>query len=267
MDDPSIVAPWLERWRLVADGEIIVTPYSRLLPVRRNATLAMLKIATTEDERNGAAALEWYAGRGAARVMERDGDAVLMERAIGSRSLLEMSRTGGDDEATAILSATIAILHQTPEPPPGAVPLQIWFRSLDLCTHTLPMIARARGEARSLLGAPREVVALHGDVHHRNVLDFATRGWLAIDPKGVVGERAYDYTVMFLNPDTGIATDAHRFRRRVDIVTRAAQIEPRRLLAWIVSYGVLSAAWILEGGGDPQHALSVAAVAANELDA
>ena len=42
---------------------------------------------------------------------------------------------------------------------------------------------------RKLLAEPREVCALHGDLHHDNVLDFGPRGWLAIDPHALVGER------------------------------------------------------------------------------
>jgi streptomycin 6-kinase len=43
--------------------------------------------------------------------------------------------------------------------------------------------------ARELLAKPSEVVILHGDIHRGNVLDFGPRGWLASDPKGLVGER------------------------------------------------------------------------------
>jgi streptomycin 6-kinase len=40
-----------------------------------------------------------------------------------------------------------------------------------------------------LLTTQREKVVLHGDMHHGNVLNFGSRGWLAIDPKGLIGER------------------------------------------------------------------------------
>lgn len=36
-----------------------------------------------------------------------------------------------------------------------------------------------------------------GDAHHSNILDFGERGWLAIDPKRVTGERYYDYGMCF----------------------------------------------------------------------
>jgi streptomycin 6-kinase len=60
--------------------------------------------------------------------------------------------------------------------------------------------------ADKLLDDPRDIVALHGDIHHGNILDFGERGWLAIDPKGLIGERGFDYANNFCNPDAAIAT-------------------------------------------------------------
>jgi Aminoglycoside/hydroxyurea antibiotic resistance kinase len=40
-----------------------------------------------------------------------------------------------------------------------------------------------------LAATQRDVAVLHGDMHHENVLKFSSRGWPAIDPKGLVGER------------------------------------------------------------------------------
>src|SRR6266567_6137524 len=37
-----------------------------------------------------------------------------------------------------------------------------------------------------------EPVLVHGDLHHDNVLSSARAGWLAIDPKGVAAEPAYE---------------------------------------------------------------------------
>jgi streptomycin 6-kinase len=55
--------------------------------------------------------------------------------------------------------------------------------------------------ANVLLSSPQDEVVLHGDLHHGNILDFGTRGWLAIDPKGLLGERGFDYANIFTNPD------------------------------------------------------------------
>jgi streptomycin 6-kinase len=118
-----------------------------------------------------------------------------------------------------------------------------------------------------LLAHPQNVVPLHGDVHHGNILDGGARGWLAIDPKGVLGERAFDYANLFRNPDAYFAGEPDRLRRRVDIVARAASLEPKRLLTWILAYAGLGAAWTMDSGGQDEAGLAIASLAAAELAA
>ncbi len=106
---------------------------------------------------------------------------------------------------------------------------------------------------------------MHGDIHHENVLDFGPRGWLAIDPKGLFGERSFDYGNLFCNPDIETAAAPGALARRAAIVARAAIIEPSRLLSWVLAYAGLSAAWTIGDGGDPRPALTIAEIAAAEL--
>jgi streptomycin 6-kinase len=116
--------PYLSAWGLVPDGNPIVTHAARLLPVRRLGEPAMLKLSNGEDER-GAIVMEWWDGDGAARVLARDGDALLLERAMGSASLSEMARTGRDVEACRILCATADRLHaRRARPQPHLTPLE-----------------------------------------------------------------------------------------------------------------------------------------------
>lgn len=116
------------------------------------------------------------------------------------------------------------------------------------------MLAPAAKSARRLLADPREICPLHGDLHHDNVLDFGLRGWLAIDPHGLLGERSFDFANIFTNPDLGepmhrVATLPGRLEARLVIVTQQAHIEPVRMLEWIVAWTGLSAAWFI-GDGD-----------------
>ena len=46
-----------------------------------------------------------------------------------------------------------------------------------------------------------ERVLLHGDLHHWNILSASRQPWLALDPKGVIGEREYDVGALLRNPD------------------------------------------------------------------
>jgi streptomycin 6-kinase len=119
-----------------------------------------------------------------------------------------------------------------------------------------------------LLANPREVVPLHGDIHHGNILDFAERGWLAIDPKRLGGERGFDYANLFCNPDHAVAAAPDRLERQAKVVAEAARLERRRLLQWIVAWAGLSAAWLIEDGEDDRAAstIQIAEIAAAEID-
>ncbi|GAA0607166.1 aminoglycoside phosphotransferase family protein [Craurococcus roseus] len=263
----------LNLWGLVPDGDPIATQNGRLLPVRRGGEPAMLKLALDEEVRHGGALLEWWGGDGAARVLARDGDALLMERATGAASLSDMARNGRDDGACRVLCAVAARLHAPrPEPPPDLVPLPRWFRDLEPAAAAHGgILVRCAAAARALLAEPREVCVLHGDLHHGNVLDFGPRrGWLAIDPKGLLGERGFDFANIFANPDLAdparpAATEPGRFARRLEVVTAAAGLERERLLRWVLAWTGLSAAWFLGDGMSPAIDLRIAELAA-ELD-
>src|ERR1700722_3019341 len=100
----ALLQPWLDRWRLTPDGAAFTTRFgSHLAPVIQGGAPAMLKVAGSEEERRGAALMAWYGGDGAARVLAHEGEAILLERATGARSLADMARGGSDDEATQIL--------------------------------------------------------------------------------------------------------------------------------------------------------------------
>lgn len=271
MDQSSFI-DHLARWQLTPDGDPIVTHSSRLLPVRLWGAPAMLKIATAPEERRGAAVMAWWDGQGAARVLAHDGDALLLERATGGASLIDMARSGaaGDDAASRILCAAAATLHARPDHPPDGtlVPLDRWFAELDPAEVSLGGILRqAATTASDLLAAPRDQVVLHGDLHHGNVLDFGVRGWLAIDPKGLLGERGFEFANIFCNPDLETAAAPGRLAQRAAAVAVAADLDRPRLLRWILAYAGLSAAWTLGDGDDATLTLTltIAELAAAEL--
>src|SRR5690606_6680990 len=134
--------------------------------------------------------------------------------------------------------------------------LQVWFRDLEPAARTHGgILGRAAAAADDLSADCRVEVVLHGDLHHHNVRDFGERGWLAIDPKHLRGERGFDYANIFTNPDLAdpcrpVATEPGRFARRLEIVAEAAGLDRRRLLQWILAWAGLSAAWYLGDGSE-----------------
>ncbi|KAA2239937.1 hypothetical protein F0L74_27525 [Chitinophaga agrisoli] len=258
---------YIKLWQLIPDGLPIITHSSRLLPVLQAGQPAMLKIPTAPEEQAGALLMQWYNGNGAAGVLAYDpsNGALLLEKATGTQSLATMARNGQDHQATQLLCKAVQHLHTPrPTPPPALTPLTTWFRDLELHADKYGgILLSSLTTARHLLSHPQETIILHGDIHHDNILDFGHQGWLAIDPKGLSGERYFDYANIFCNPD--LTTAKAHFHERLTTITATAQLDRQRLLQWILAWSGLSAIWTLQDGDQPDIALNTAAMAASAL--
>ncbi|WP_226817292.1 aminoglycoside phosphotransferase family protein [Advenella sp. FME57] len=266
----DVFAPWIKKWNLVQDGTPIATPGSSLLPVKMNNAMAMLKIARDEHEIRGGKVLQWWDGNGAARVFARNANALVLERAQGKQSLMQMALHGQDDNASRIACDTVAQLHAYARRIPGQpelVLLQLWFADLFAAARSNPVLQQCANAAQRLLADPEEITVLHGDIHHDNILDFADRGWLAIDPKGLLGERGFDYANLIVNPDLPTVTDPDRFARQVQVVSQAASLDRHRLLCWVLAFAGLSAVWFIQDASEAQaqQDLNVARLALQAL--
>lgn len=258
----------LARWSLATDGDLFATRTGFIQPVHTAVgEPAMLKISHSPEERFGAVVMAWWGGEGAAKVLAHEGDEVLLERATGPDSLAAMARGGGDDEATRIICRTAAALHGRRGPhPDGLTPLDVRFDALfSAAERDGGMLACCAEATRQLLDTQQDVVPLHGDLHHGNVLDFGPRGWLAIDPKGLLGERAFDFANLLRNPDHGTAQAPGRLARQASVVAEAAGLDRERLLKWTLAWTGLSAVWMVEDGETEAIDLTMAEVVAAEL--
>ena len=271
MDYQDRLADYLGKWSLQADGAPLHTHTACLLPVLHGGQPAMLKLWTGDDERRAGAVLRWWDGEGAVRVLaaSTNDDVLLLERAIGSCSLATLARTGeaGDGAATRILCVVAARLHAPRPSSPPLPPLSGCFAALAAAAAHGGVFSACHAVAQDLLAAPQDSVVLHGDLHHANVFDGGARGWLAIDPKGYIGERGFDFANILCNPDAALATCPGRLERQVALIAHEARLDPARLLAWIAAWAGLSAAWHLEDGTPPETALAVATTALAALRA
>ncbi|SDJ83294.1 aminoglycoside phosphotransferase family protein [Sediminibacillus albus] len=88
---------------------------------------------------------------------------------------------------------------------------------------------------------------LHGDFHHYNLLRNG-ESWLAIDPKGLIGEREYDLIQFLLNklPEEG---SYWVIETRTAIFTRELQLNKERLLLWGFCHSVLATCWTVDEDG------------------
>lgn len=253
----------VERWRVEPSSALVRTPSSVLLPGTRDGVPVMLKVPGVAEERRGCALLAWWDGTGGIPVLEHDAGSTLMLRATGDRDLTAMARDGRDDEATAVLVEMARRLHGLglPDDDVRLLPLRDWFDALLRRAPADPVLAQCAAVAHRLLDVPAgagAVVALHGDLHHANVLDLGDR-WAAIDPKGLLGAPAFDYANLFCNPDHDTALG--RLSARLDLVAGLTGIDPGVLADWVVAWCGLSIVWEVLDGSWSWHAATARDVA------
>jgi len=257
-----------KNWHLLDDGDVFKTHSSLLQPVIYKGIKALLKIPVSAEERRGSALMICWNGNGSAQVLEHDKNALLMERAVGTGSLKQMVLNDNEDEANQIICSVAAKLHSAKcRHIPELVPLPEWFKALKPAADQYGGVwVECNEVADQLLNIPVETVVLHGDIHYENILDSGTRGWVAIDPKGLIGERGFDFANIFCNPNIEIAASPARLSRQVKLIADEAALDPKRLLNWIIAWTGLSAVWTLNDGEDATLPLTVAQIAINQLN-
>jgi streptomycin 6-kinase len=187
-----------------------------------------------EESEHDAHALDRWDGVGAARLLDRDdaARAMLVERLRPGTQLW----TVPDDEATEFAAGVLEQLW---------VPAGEPFRRLeDVAAHwaeELPatsMDPRLVDEAVSFLReagpTQRESVLMHQDFHGGNVL-LSERGWLAIDPKPLVGEREFDVASLIRDrrPTTKAAME-----RRLDYLVDRLDLDRERTRGWAIAHAL-----------------------------
>jgi streptomycin 6-kinase len=108
-------------------------------------------------------------------------------------------------------------------------------------------------------------VLMHGDFHHYNILS-SERGWLVIDPKGVIGPACYEVGPLLINPWGTLInkTDLRRMtKRRIDILHEHLGFERERIHAWGLAHAVLSAWWSIDENTGWEYAAAFSEIMAD----
>jgi streptomycin 6-kinase len=102
---------------------------------------------------------------------------------------------------------------------------------------------------RELPGSTGREVLLHGDFNPGNVLSHGG-GWLAIDPKPLVGDPAYDPWPLLQQIDDpfAYAAPAPQLRSRIALLARELDLDAARIVAWSAARRVEGALDCADGG-------------------
>lgn len=242
-------------WRVVVE-RVVETESSVLAFGQRDDQPVVLKVIKSRgDEWRSGGILDAFEGRGVVRVYEYIEGAMLLERLSPGKSLVTMALRGADDDATAVMAETIR--KMSPRQPLEGVPTaRDWGKGFERYAASgdaqVPkhLLSAADQVYAELCGSQTRVRLLHGDLHHDNVLHDTERGWLAVDPKGVVGELEYEVGAALRNPyeSPELFSGPSIIRKRVECFARELRLDATRVLSWAFAQTVLSAIWLIEDG-------------------
>ncbi|HWC29731.1 MAG TPA: aminoglycoside phosphotransferase family protein [Dehalococcoidia bacterium] len=270
---PALAQRVAEDWGLTIEAPFPDLSYNYVTRVRRaDGSPAVLKLCLPDtDMRLEAAALAGFDGRGCVRLLQSDLDAGVL--------LLELVQPGtpvwhlGDDSAE--IGAAAALMRELWRRPPQD---NVFPHALDWVHEALmPDAIRETKLANPWLepalrtvaerADPRGDVLLHGDLHHNNILASAEDAWVAIDPKGVVGDRAWELAPFIFNR-LGIIHEAdwlRAARRGADQFAEELSLERESVYAWSAVRSIQSAFWSLRDYADASTLFRAAVICAEEL--
>ncbi|CAM3638694.1 aminoglycoside phosphotransferase family protein [Cohnella lubricantis] len=267
----SLIQHCEQRWNLTI-REAYPLSYNYVAPADgADGREYVLKLRVPEDPESMREfdALRLYEGRGAVRLADAEPERgiLLLERCSPGRTLLSVE---DDAEATRIAGALIRKLR-TPAPAGSRFPTtRDWALGLQKLRArfdggTGPLPERLVGAAESgyeqlhaTISSPLQL--LHGDLHHENILSAEREPWLAIDPKGVIGEPAFEPVQYLINrlPDEPEAA-TRLIAERARLFARELELDAQRILAWTFCHSVLSAWWCIEDGvSDAESSIRIA---------
>ena len=227
---------------------------SHIYTVTHKTETVILKLlaAFEVDEQRGVLALSHFNGHGAVRLIRHDDGAQLLEYATGDE-LVTLVERGEDEKATSIIAQVIKELHSVPQDAPhdGLRKLEHWFDALfqqastDKHKGSESIYLRGAKLAERLLADQQEIRVLHGDIHHYNIR-HSPRGWLAFDPKGLIGERIYDCANTLCNPVMPeLVHNKTRLLKNAAILADTLALDLERVLAFTYVYACLNASqWL-----------------------
>lgn len=136
--------------------------------------------------------LKCFAGCDAVKVLAENDGMLLLQRAVLGTSLKSYF-PNREQESIEIVCKVMKKLHQANIPATHNFPhIKDWLTALDK-DWSIPdeYLQKARMLGDQLLQTSEVDVLLHGDLHHDNILQNGENS-LVIDPKGVIGEPAYE---------------------------------------------------------------------------
>ena len=275
----NLLLHYKSHWELQQVEILTKTPRAYVYRAQHKGTAVVLKIFRGKgiaEERRGTEFLQICKGYGVVDLIQSDSDAILIDYCDG-KSLEDHVIDGKDQEAAIIIADLLNRLHTCPIPDNHSLislaerfsPLFNHYENHHLIeTEDISLFAKAAHLARSLLQNQQDVSLLHGDIHHGNIIFDSLMGWRAIDPKGIIGDRAYDVANVMMNPwdYPSLVQDKKRVMAQAGILAARMEVDGSKVIQYAFVHACLSALWFIEEGERSIHAHAMMKIMAPLVD-
>jgi streptomycin 6-kinase len=271
---PALIDEASQKWDLTDIQPSSDLSYNFVAFAKRGDEEVVLKMGVPNRElKSEMAALRLFNGVGACRLIDHDVRKywMLLERLQPGVMLVTLE---DDEEATHIATDVMQRIWRPAPEKDVFIRLSDWFDGLKkLRPHfkggTGPfdekLVERVESSVKDFFAENHKPVLMHGDFHHFNILS-SERGWLIIDPKGVIGPACYEVGPLLINP-WGDLLSGENYRqmtkRRIDILHEQLGFERERIREWGLAHAILSAWWSIEDHGDWRYAAAFAEMIAD----
>lgn len=222
--------------------------------VLKNKTAVVLKCAPPNKECPAEiAALNHFSGNRAVKLLQHNTDQgkILLEHIVPGYSLETLKNT---EEAVQVSVIVMNALHQPINLHTSFSHISEWLAGFDVLyqafqgkTGPFPkkLVDQAYALSKELLASIGKPVLLHGDLHYGNILFSNQRDWLAIDPKGVIGEREYEIPL----PKLASTLNKQQLKNNINWFIAATGFDKERIISWLFVKMMLAAWWSFEDTG------------------
>lgn len=275
---PGIITLLSEHWNLSAIKPVAHIRYNYVAYAIKNGTLpTVLKISCDQDLiRNEHRALMIFSGHASVKVIDfhREHNALLLER-ITPGTLLKtdyLITINSTIESYAKIARELA-QHQLRNKPSlaGCTHVADWCQALNRITDPCiksDWVNYGKKLQNCLLASMDPKYLCHGDLHLENIIQHKDN-WVAIDPKGVMGELAFEVSAFdFIDSSEWDDSDeliVAKLLTRVTQLAKAISIDRDRLLRWLFLRSVISAQWFIEDNDDPSQMLRLITILYSEI--
>lgn len=253
-DLPQFISYYEKEWQFKVKKIFPDAQFNVVLDVIQNSGVsAVFKCCLPNKEfKTENLSLKHYDGYGAAKLLESDIDngAMLIEK-ITPGTLLELLDNIETETQYAI--DVFKKLHKPIKDHQSFPSLENWFMGFDRLYKKFnntsgpfdeKLIKKAKKISHELLSSQSQPVLLHGDLHYANLI-LNLDHYVAIDPKGVIGEPEFEIPM----PRVSELVTKKELFYRLDCFITQSQFDQKRIYSWIFCKAVLAAWWTVEDSG------------------